>query len=99
MFVAPFQIARGVQNKVLQAMSCEIPVVSTSRGIEGIIHTQGEDVLIADNPEEFNEQCLLLLQNKALKADIGLKARQTVLQNYAWPEVLKPLTNRLESLS
>ncbi|MDT0582627.1 TIGR03087 family PEP-CTERM/XrtA system glycosyltransferase [Brumicola blandensis] len=98
-FVAPFQIARGVQNKVLQAMSCEIPVVSTSRGIEGIIHTQGEDVLIADNPEEFNEQCLLLLQNKALKAEIGLKARQTILQNYAWPEVLKPLTNRLESLS
>jgi sugar transferase (PEP-CTERM/EpsH1 system associated) len=97
-FVAPFQIARGVQNKVLQAMSCEIPVVSTSRGIEGIVHENGEDVLIADDPQDFTQHCLLLLQNSALRNKLGESARNTITQNYAWPQVLKPLTERLELL-
>jgi sugar transferase (PEP-CTERM/EpsH1 system associated) len=96
-FVAPFHIARGVQNKVLQAMSCEIPVVSTSKGIEGIIHSDGKDVLIADTPESYTQGCLSLLQSGELRASIGKAARNTILSYYAWPEVLKPLTDQIES--
>jgi sugar transferase (PEP-CTERM/EpsH1 system associated) len=96
MFVAPFQIARGVQNKVLQAMSCELPVVTTSKGIEGIIHVEGHDVLLADTVEQYTKHCLDLLQSIELRGSIGRAARQTILANYAWPEVLKPLTNQIE---
>jgi sugar transferase (PEP-CTERM/EpsH1 system associated) len=95
-FVAPFQIARGVQNKVLQAMSCELPVVTTSKGIEGIIHTSGEDVLLADTVDQYTKHCLDLLKSIELRESIGKAARQTILANYAWPEVLKPLTNQVE---
>jgi len=95
-FIAPFQIARGVQNKVLQAMSCELPVVATSKGIEGIIHCAGEDVLLADTAEQFTKHCLDLLESVQLRESIGKVARQTILANYAWPEVLKPLTNQIE---
>jgi glycosyltransferase involved in cell wall biosynthesis len=96
LFVAPFQIARGVQNKVLQAMSCELPVVTTSKGIEGIIHVAGKDVLLADTVEQYTKHCLDLLQSIELRESIGRAARQTILANYAWPEVLKPLTNQIE---
>jgi sugar transferase (PEP-CTERM/EpsH1 system associated) len=95
-FVAPFQIARGVQNKVLQAMSCELPVVTTSKGIEGIIHCAGKDVVLADTADQYTRHCLNLLESIELRESIGKAARQTILANYAWPEVLKPLTSRIE---
>ncbi|MBF7072154.1 TIGR03087 family PEP-CTERM/XrtA system glycosyltransferase [Glaciecola sp. MH2013] len=94
-FVAPFQIARGVQNKVLQAMACEIPVVSTERGIEGIVHKNGDDVLLAKDAKEFTAHCIALLNDQAMAQEIGGKARQTIVDHYAWPEVLKPLTEQL----
>jgi sugar transferase (PEP-CTERM/EpsH1 system associated) len=97
LFVAPFQIARGVQNKVLQAMSCEIPVVTTARGIEGIIHNDGEDILIADSAIKYAQLCLDLLDSLELRTSIGKAARKTILTHYAWPEVLKPLTNQIEN--
>ena len=97
LFVAPFQIARGVQNKLLQAMSCEIPVVTTTRGVEGIIHNNGEDILIADSAIKFAQLCLDLLDSSELRTSIGKAARKTILAHYAWPEVLKPLTNQIEN--
>ena len=78
-------------------MSCEIPVVSTSKGIEGIVHSDGKDVLIADTPESYTQGCLSLLQSGELRASIGKAARNTILSHYAWPEVLKPLTDQIES--
>ena len=49
-FVAPLRIARGVQNKILQAFSCGLPVISTSMGAEGIDYTDRKNILIADEP-------------------------------------------------
>jgi hypothetical protein len=77
-------------------MSCELPVVTTSKGIEGIIHVAGKDVLLADTVEQYTKHCLDLLQSIELRGSIGKAARQTILANYAWPEVLKPLTNQIE---
>jgi glycosyltransferase involved in cell wall biosynthesis len=95
-FIAPFQIARGVQNKVLQAMSCQIPVVSTTRGIEGIIHENNVDVFIADTAQEFIRKCKQLSTSPDLREKTGNAARQRILASYAWSEVLKPLTDRIE---
>ena len=52
-FIAPFRIARGVQNKVLQALACGLPVITTRLGLEGIKATPGEDVLVADTEQEL----------------------------------------------
>ncbi len=46
--VAPMRIARGVQNKVLEAMAMEKPVIVSSKGLEGIDAAEGEHVLLAD---------------------------------------------------
>ncbi|MFC4700151.1 TIGR03087 family PEP-CTERM/XrtA system glycosyltransferase [Glaciecola siphonariae] len=90
-FVAPFQIARGVQNKVLQAMSCALPVVSSPLGAEGIESQHNYDIVIADSPQAFISHCIALANNADLAADIGKHAHETIRQHYSWESVLAPL--------
>jgi sugar transferase (PEP-CTERM/EpsH1 system associated) len=100
-FIAPFQIARGVQNKVLQAMSCAIPVVTTSLGAEGILTSHNINMIVADKAKEFTNACLLLVNDKQLRKKIGNEAHKTITDNYSWKNVLNPLEqavtgNRIE---
>lgn len=90
-FIAPFQIARGVQNKVLQAMSCGIAVVATSLGAEGIITEHNKNMIVANTSKEFTDACVLLSRDETMRKVIGDKAHQTITDNYSWPSVLKPL--------
>lgn len=94
-FVAPFTIARGVQNKVLQAMSCAIPVVTTSLGAEGIKCTNDKDILIANTRDEFVKHCIALSNEPEYRQSIAEAARNTILQHYAWHSVLLPLSTAL----
>ncbi|MGQ8364679.1 TIGR03087 family PEP-CTERM/XrtA system glycosyltransferase [Glaciecola sp. 1036] len=91
LFVAPFQIARGVQNKVLQAMACALPVVSTSLGAEGINCIKGENILISDQASDFTASCLTLLTDENAKKAIGEAAHQLIVNHYSWDAVLLPL--------
>ena len=91
-FVAPFQIARGVQNKVLQAMACALPVISTPLGAEGILCNDEQDILIASNANQFTEYCIELANNPVKRESVGKQALTTINNNYAWDSVLKPLT-------
>jgi len=95
-FVAPFQIARGVQNKVLQAMSCGLPVVTTSMGAEGIACHHNENVLIADTPDAFVEALLNVLDSSKEAELLGGNARQTILKHYSWESKMKPFLRALE---
>ena len=51
--LVPLRIARGVQNKILEAMAMERPVVSTSMAVQGIDAANSEHLLVADDPEDF----------------------------------------------
>ncbi len=97
-FIAPFQIARGVQNKVLQAMACALPVVSTKLGAEGILCENEHDILIAETSEQFVKQVLALANSETYRRDIGQRALKTINNNYAWQSVLMPLTESIKSL-
>jgi sugar transferase (PEP-CTERM/EpsH1 system associated) len=88
--VAPMRIARGVQNKVLEAMAMSRPVIVTSKGLESINASDRQQVLLADHAGEY----LDLLQ-QVLNGDwegIGARARQYVVDNFVWeknlPEVV-----------
>ena len=91
-FIAPFQIARGVQNKVLQAMACALPIVCTPLGAEGILCLHDKDIVIANNAEEFTHQAIALATNEAMRERLGQQALSTINSNYAWDSVLQPLT-------
>jgi len=94
-FVAPFRLARGVQNKVLQAFSCALPVISTPMGAEGIICQADRDILIASSPEQFIKQANKLIAQPTLAQSIGESALQIIQQHYSWPSQLQPLVNLL----
>ena len=96
-FIAPFRLARGVQNKVLQAFACALPVISTPMGAEGILCQSGQDILIATTPEEFIEQANQLMTQPELGKSIGQSALQLIQQHYSWQGQLQPLVNLLDS--
>lgn len=80
--VAPMRIARGIQNKVLEGMAMEKPVVVTSRGFEGLHAVPGRDLLVCDEPEVFAAQILSLFDGAG--STIGESARRRVAERYDW---------------
>ena len=90
--VAPMRIARGIQNKVLEAMAMEKPTLVTSQGLEGIAAQHGVEVLLADTEEELFEQACAALSGDY--QDMGEKARQRVTSDFNWAENL-PLVRQL----
>lgn len=96
-FIAPFRMARGVQNKVLQAFACALPVISTPMGAEGILCQTGRDILLATAPDEFIAQANQLIAQPKLAESIGQSALHIIKQHYSWQGQLQPLVNLLDS--
>ena len=94
--VAPMKIARGIQNKVLEAMAMEKSVVVTSMGLEGIKAVPDKEVLIADTAQEFIHQISSLIEHD--KADIGTAARQRVMVDFSWDSSLPVIKSTIERL-
>jgi polysaccharide biosynthesis protein PslH len=93
--VAPMRIARGIQNKVLEAMSLGKPVVMTSGALEGIEAQPGRDVILADTAEAFAAGCCRL----ATSADglaIGVAARARMTRDYDWSARLRRFDDLLQ---
>jgi len=88
--VAPVQIAAGIQNKVLVAMSNGIPVVLTSLIAKAIpeLH-DGENCFVCDDDQTFADKCIQLIENENLRAVMRERGRQTVIQNYSWQSKLE----------
>jgi polysaccharide biosynthesis protein PslH len=81
--VAPLRIARGVPNKVLEAMAMAKAVVATPAAVAGLRLRPGQDILLADTPAAFVDAVLSLLDGR-LAADLGAQARARVIADYAW---------------
>ena len=89
--VAPLLIARGVQNKVLEAMAMARPVLLTTAAAIGIPATDGRDFAIADGAQALAVRALALLGDAAAAAAMGQAARTFVRAHCAWDSVLAPL--------
>jgi sugar transferase (PEP-CTERM/EpsH1 system associated) len=92
--VAPLRVARGVQNKVLEAMAMALPVVVSPQALEGIDASPGAEVLLADGAEAFAQAVTRVLgeDDLALRA----RARERVERLYSWPSNLAKIETRLE---
>lgn len=88
---APLLIARGVQNKVLEAMAMACPVVLTTAAATGIGGTDGENFAIADGAEALAARVLALIDDRDAARTMGAAARAFVLANAGWDQVLAPL--------
>jgi sugar transferase (PEP-CTERM/EpsH1 system associated) len=89
--VAPLTIARGTQNKILEAISMGIPVVSTPQAAKGIQATPGEHLLVGNDESEFADQVLLLLQNPDLRTRIADAARKQIEGSHNWARSMQIL--------
>ncbi len=87
--VAPMRIARGLQNKVLEAMAAAKPVVLTGKAATGIAGQDGREFLIADHPTDIVVSVVRLLGDQAARRRIGLSARRFVAVNHSWEETLR----------
>jgi len=93
--VIPLRIARGIQNKVLEAMSMGKAVVTTSAAVQSIKATPGTHLLVEDNSDKFAEAVSMLLENHSLRTYLGTNARQFVKSNYNWQNNMKKIENLL----
>lgn len=93
--VAPLRIARGIQNKVLEAMAMGRPVVATPQAFEGIDAQPGRDLLVAASEDEFAEHVIGLLQDPRRAARIGANARARIELRYSWAANLRLLDDLL----
>jgi len=89
--IVPLKIARGIQNKVLEAMAMGKPVVCTEEALTGIDAEPGECVLVENDPGLFAKAVIRLINDPNLKKDLGEKARERMVNEYAWSNKLKQL--------
>lgn len=95
--VVPLRLARGVQNKVLEAMSMARPVVATSKALEGIEAEPGRHILVEDSAEGFAGAVLSILSTHDAGAQLGQNARRHVLQSYDWESKMQLLSALLQA--
>ncbi|KQS01422.1 glycosyl transferase family 1 [Sphingomonas sp. Leaf357] len=87
--VAPLKLARGVQNKVLEAMAMARPVVASAPAAEGIDH--GDTIRVGETAGEIARQIGMLLASPEIGEMLGGKARAQVRKRYSWDARLAPL--------
>lgn len=95
--VAPLRIARGIQNKVLEAMAMARPVVASAAAAEGIIAEDGKHFMVAHYDVAMAAAVNALASDRARGAAMGQAARAHMLQCYQWDAQLAPLMRWLDA--
>jgi sugar transferase (PEP-CTERM/EpsH1 system associated) len=95
--VAPLRVARGVQNKILEAMAMGRPVVASATCAVGIKARHGEELLVADSSANWSEAVTSLLADAAAAERIGRQGRERVLADYSWEAHLRQFKILIET--
>jgi len=80
----PLLHGSGTRIKILEALACGVPVVSTSLGAEGLKLTSGEDCIIADSPNEFAQAIIELFEAPAMRERLAQNGLKLLTEDYGW---------------
>lgn len=83
-FVCPLRSGSGTRFKLLEALACGCPVVSTTVGAEGLGAIDGVNMLLRDNPQSFADGVVHLLTNPDLAHKMGVAGRDWVVAKHSW---------------
>ena len=83
-FVAPLRMARGVQNKLLEALAMGLPCVASTAARSGTAVADGQGILATDEPREFARHVIDLLGDSDGRAEMARRARAAAVANYRW---------------
>lgn len=97
--VAPLRLARGIQNKVLEAMAMGLPVVASQECSGSVDAVPGWDFLTAKSVEDYQREIEALLNSPDRALTIGMAARAQVLARYSWVAHLSGINKYLEASS
>ena len=97
--VAPLRLARGIQNKVLEAMAMGVPVVASQECAGPVDAVPERDFLTAGTVEDYVRQIECLLQSPERSAAMGKAARDQVLARYSWDAHLSKIDQYLDTSS
>jgi sugar transferase (PEP-CTERM/EpsH1 system associated) len=84
--VAPMQSGSGMQNKILEAMACGVPVVATSLGKGAIAAGPDQGLWVADDPKAMIEAVCALLADPTLRQNLGVQGRDFVATHHSWEQ-------------
>lgn len=87
--VIPMRLGSGIKNKILESMSMNIPVVSTTIGALGVDYIDNYNIFIADNNIHFADRIINLLENSSLRKSFSNKAFELVVNKYDWKNIAK----------
>jgi sugar transferase (PEP-CTERM/EpsH1 system associated) len=94
--VAPLAIARGTQNKILEAMAMGVPVVTSTAAAGGVDAVAGEHLLVADTPQQIADAVLTVVENPEERARLACAGRERVLSHHDWAASMKRLDQLIE---
>lgn len=99
LIVAPLRVARGIQNKILEAMAMARPVVAAKSCLAVIRGIDGVDFVGAESEEEYLVAITSLLNDAASATAMGERARNTVVTQYSWDAQLAKIDTRIDGIA
>jgi len=94
--VVPLRVGGGTRLKILEAMAVGTPVVTTTKGAEGLSVTNEENILIADTPDRFASAVLRVMNDCVLRARLAGNGRRLIERLYTWDRIHDTLEDVLE---
>lgn len=97
-YIAPLRFGSGMKVKVLEGLYRGTPCVTTSVGAEGLNVRNGEEILIADEPEGFTRACLNLLEDEQTWNKLRCNARSVAKKEYLWVDLFERMNQSMQAL-
>jgi glycosyltransferase involved in cell wall biosynthesis len=83
-FVAPMLIGSGMQNKILEAMSMQLPCVTTSLAGNAFTKEQKQYLFISDQIQTLAQDVIMLLKDESKRKEVGHQSREIILEHFNW---------------
>lgn len=96
LMVAPLAIARGTQNKILEALAMGVPVVTSRAAAGGVDAMDERDFLVADEVDDIARAVLRIVDNPAERGRLANAGRERMLSHHAWPRSMQRLDGIIE---
>jgi hypothetical protein len=91
LMVAPLNIARGTQNKILEAMAMGVPVVTSSIAAGGVDAQAENHFLVGNTPEQYARAIFRITEDPAERLRLALAGRARMVSHHAWPRSMERL--------
>jgi hypothetical protein len=96
LMVAPLNIARGTQNKILEAMACGVPVVASRVAAGGVDAVAGEHFAVASTLDGQAQAILRILGDIAERRRLAVAGRERMLSHHAWDRSMQRLDHMID---